>query len=1377
MKYYMSVLLLSVLSTGSVFGDIFYWKNNSSSYYSFGAQDKWLAGTSASAPAAERCPGEDDWLHYTVGKITYQYFDLDAKSYAVRGIDYTDPVLEYGYRYMGFRNGGLTFTEDVYTRRLHGTVENGGVLTFAGTCNTRFGWSGAENKITVKNGGILNAYGTLSIGSLRVVNEAGGKVDFDPEKLILWEEASSGVYSSFENSGEMVFPHGLDFTESDKRKASHANETRFVQHSGTMTFDGPIDVSKVNYGTFTFNLAGGRLVINDDVSMSRFETVGMAAAGSSATIEIAEGKTLDWSNAKFAENTTLDITGGGTIVLGLERPTVLNVSEDSSVDEAAIFIGAGLVVDSMQNWETKEFTVQVDFENCPPSPIFTSANRGILEKYYNALEVPQGWVLAVEGDSVVVKSRPPMDFAWQGAEKQEKYTNPRMWSIGRTEGLFYNPYGVLPSAKDSIYYGIGAVHRKFLFDMDGEELTVGGFADGFANYYQHDMSVSNGTLVFAESFSNAYIAADILAGGRLVLGGSSHSLLGLSGAFTRLNVAAGGKLDITGGIEMHGLVLNNREGGETVFEPSSVSVNADNTEAEGRKGRGVFNEGILIATAGLDLGVSGGVPTDLFRANPPVFTLKHLAGTMKLGGVFRASAADGAAPRFRVDIEGGAVEVLEDVMFDSSLDEAMIGEESETSWKISAGKTLDLSNVHIGRESRMAVECAEASRMVFGGSLPSALDISGSPAIRFNGLSLRLDSVSGYETATFEVDENALEDGVNVVASCDDGFLSRVCETLELPEGWSVEVRGGGVRLSRLAAPDRPVFSFGGEKRLSAAEAWSGPQLADGASVYVSGGDTVAVLGADAPPLSKITVKRGATLKIAENLSSFPELALEFDGKILVAPGVDITLPKISSRAMYSQIPVVEVATGATVRVGSDYEFKNVHLDLFGNFIHATNVWFGTAEAGETTYFGMRAIGAKFNDIDKCNGTNSIVCAKARGGRVVSPAGVYFKHVQYLPAYSGRVSHNVGCLNPVDEAFTMTIDDCYLDMRGNRWMDFAGAATVKCVNGGGIFKHDSWASWGLYGKIRFSENARLLLDGSSCFYFVYNREASVHFEPRQAGVRQLVMKDGSWFAAHTPNGRNLAAVMVENSYCDIMQLQYHSYKDGDDVVHNDPRRDWYWDAFHNFTEIYVPEGKFFGMRAASNYIHGAEWKRESAIAPPVTGGGDLIVTNALPGLTLNAIVKRADNTATGRAYVCADTPGSRLTFADGSNWAGTLVADENIAFTNLVDNSAPASVALGALELAGSLPIRVWGDAESLTNDFLSVENGVVSVGKGRVAPLCMNGFRPQFGDSFAFARVPADAEPVAVSRGWKIVETMNEDGYKTLSARWEPNGLVILVK
>ena len=105
---------------------------------------------------------------------------------------------------------------------------------------------------------------------------------------------------------------------------------------------------------------------------------------------------------------------------------------------------------------------------------------------------------------------------------------------------------------------------------------------------------------------------------------------------------------------------------------------------------------------------------------------------------------------------------------------------------------------------------------------------------------------------------------------------------------------------------------------------------------------------------------------------------------------------------------------------------------------------------------------------------------------------------------------------------------------------------------------------------------------------------------------------------------------------------------------------------------------------------------------------------------MRAIVACGSNTATGEVWACASADGCQLLFADGANWAGTVVGDENVAFTNRTSGAAPASVEFGAIRFAGKMPVRVWRAGANPASDYLRI-NGALS-GTGGFAPVTMDG-------------------------------------------------------
>lgn len=968
---------------------IYYWKNDTSQFYSFGDPNSWVMGTSGGGDPATDAPGENDWLHYTTGYSTTQCFDLDGMAYIVKGVSFQDWVEQYGKRTMRFSNGTLTFTDDFYNRQVVATIKSGARFILAPSCNTRFGWSGARCQYMVEEGGRLDVGGSVSIGCLQLTN--AGQVDFDPTALYLWEETHPTTPSWFDNSGTMNFPNGLAFTPTEKRTEKVANETQILQKSGRMTFGGPVTVASGCYGSFSFILSGGTLAIGAGISlsMSDFTLVGMPTTGTSAAIEISSDAVLDWSNAIFADDTSLTVTGG---------------------------------------------------------------------------------------------------------------------------------------------------------------------------------------------------------------------------------------------------------------------------------------------------------------------------------------------------------------------------------------------------------------TMIFGGSAPAALTLSAGTKICFADSGISLTSVSGAEDATFSVADSVVVEGVKLVLSDDSELLTVIAGKLQLPTGWMAQVSNGAIILKRTSF-DRPCFISVGEAKLSA-DCWQGPTLTENAAVYVSGDETIAILDHDAPTLSKITVRNGATLKIAEAIDVMPELEVSLDAKIVIPEGVTITLPPIAGIATSTQLPVVEIATGAVVSVGADYEFKNVRLDLFGELRPTGDVWFGTAEPSETTYFGLRWIGGTLNYSG--NGTMSIACPKAQGGRVVCPDGILLRDTDYLPLYSNYYSFNVGYLNPSDEPFDMCIDRCYLDLRGNRAMYFGGAVAVKCINGGGLCKPESWTGWGLYGRVFFQDCATLDLDGESYVYYVYNQRHTFSFETSMKGCEQLVVKNGSYFAVHTPTGNSSASVRVEDGYYDVLELQV----DDDDV----PHRDWISDAFSGFASINIPRDKFLCIRSSEAYVRGAEWDRELAIGAPIAGEGSLVVSNATSladalarldrrygskapqyypsarGYGMRAIVKLGTNTATGEARAVKCEQNCQLVFADGSNWAGTLVADENIAFTNLTTGGA-ATATFGTLKLSGKFPIKVWKRDGAVTSDAFVVTTAVVNSPNGQLTPQPQGDYRPRAGDSFDIGSIPATAELPLVKRNWRLTTGDVVDGRRPLKLVYDPVGLVLTVR
>ena len=171
---------------------------------------------------------------------------------------------------------------------------------------------------------------------------------------------------------------------------------------------------------------------------------------------------------------------------------------------------------------------------------------------------------------------------------------------------------------------------------------------------------------------------------------------------------------------------------------------------------------------------------------------------------------------------------------------------------------------------------------------------------------------------------------------------------------------------------------------------------------------------------------------------------------------------------------------------------------------------------------------------------------------------------------------------------------------------------------------------------------------------------------------------------------------------------------------------------------------------------------------PFTGTGDVVVTNGVPAYPFTVTVQNGANTATGSIKV-AKVEGdaeTALYFADGANWAGTVVAG-NVALTNLTDGAAAATATFGSLDLAADFPIRVWKSEGVYSADAINVGSFINNGGK--ISPVMMSeGEDFARGDSFVIGKVAKGATLPAVATGWAVKARSidGDDAHESLLCR-----------
>lgn len=167
--------------------------------------------------------------------------------------------------------------------------------------------------------------------------------------------------------------------------------------------------------------------------------------------------------------------------------------------------------------------------------------------------------------------------------------------------------------------------------------------------------------------------------------------------------------------------------------------------------------------------------------------------------------------------------------------------------------------------------------------------------------------------------------------------------------------------------------------------------------------------------------------------------------------------------------------------------------------------------------------------------------------------------------------------------------------------------------------------------------------------------------------------------------------------------------------------------FNGLGTVLIPEDRTLTIRSSSSGVSGSgEWNRsvKTAATVPITGAGDLVVSNGYPSKIFHLTMTGKANTCSGTIRVEEPPEGANemaLFFDNGANWAGTVRSTGYTATTNTADAAVTASVSFGTLHLqSGTLRLRGLRDAETgaLAIDQVNLSNALLreSGDKGSVA-------------------------------------------------------------
>lgn len=569
---------------------------------------------------------------------------------------------------------------------------------------------------------------------------------------------------------------------------------------------------------------------------------------------------------------------------------------------------------------------------------------------------------------------------------------------------------------------------------------------------------------------------------------------------------------------------------------------------------------------------------------------------------------------------------------------------------------------------------------------------------------------------------------------------------------------------------------------------WAGGELPGaGDAVYVHADGTKLTLDeAEVALPSSVTVEDGASFAVLASVT-IPKLNLAPKAKFAIGdnetkPLLEVTMPS-APNAAYSLdgeevlIPYFMVATNATLKFAADAKLKNLDMVLCGKVTtteeNVGGIVFGHALDGETSYFALYAAGATIHPLsfERAHCTGHYVYPDV-GGRVVQLRPYYFRECSFpCSGWYDYTNPNIGVNNPLDEPCELVFDKTHFYY--NQWVYVGGCAKVRCINGASFQRQHGIGHIGAGGgPARIEGSASIELEGEGSYFAGYGQSARFAFKPSAEAVLEiptLTLKDGASIKGFHLEGNGEASLYIVNDgewtipklYLYGSNYQFSPVLQGFDV------------AIVEEDSVFRIVGRNEG---ACNTGSWHEWDRRLTVDAGIGGYGDVLVTNAVAGNSMEIIVTSPLNTCEG-AIRCEGANNCSLLFADGANWDGTVVAG-NVSLTNLNGSARAASVDFGRLDLSADFPVRVWRGADgTLANDTLNV--GAYLNNGGRIAPVMMTeGDAFAFGDKIVLGKVRKGAPLPHVAWGWTVTaEEIEGDGDHVQLILARGRGFMIIVR
>ena len=1046
------------------------------------------------------------------------------------------------------------------------------------------------------------------------------------------------------------------------------------------------------------------------------------------------------------------------------------------------------------------------------------------------------------GGAIVRTTETPLAFNWVGSSfgSFDDIANWTTAAITGQDGNGWKTYGDfvaasrLPCASDSFYS-----RGNFYFDLGGHPLVVPAEIGAWyvpGDWNNHYLGITNGVFTFCGPVTthtgtwNIWDSATVrFASGTSFLPGAS------SGGALQVYARSGSLFEFNGELKMYNGKFIATDGGRMVLNATRFTVDSGSTQSltEFR----VESGGFMSLPRGLDW-YRGGYDSRFTAA------LNVVGGELSLGGDVTKANINAGGMTFNVAVNGGKLDILDDITI--SVDSSTLAGAVE--FNVAAGKFFYLRNFTV--DAAAAITKTGDGVLVMDGSLgatqPESLVVSagaigfftpnssivfpsnttfaegGVVLIGANGLTI----ASAPSNVKFEVDVESVVKDAAIVTSSDAALLAQIKADFETQlSGMPYEVTSvaDGIVISAIS---EYVFTGSKSTDFSDPENWACGYVPEGKDVVISG--DMAISG-DFPVFASISIERGAAVSVADGIT-LPAVNLSLESSMTIAENATVEMGALTCVATAGKIPVLTVASGSTLIVPGGQRFGNVRLVLCdGSTLREASdgsLVFGYAANGETSYFEMTAENATISVTNSLspNGSTSVHNGAARidfacpepGGRVIVPEPIALRNVTFERGYSTE-DHYIydgfafGLNNPEDEAVKIVIDDSFVIFGEHSWI--AGGANLVLTNNAvlcrSIFpnaatktgsgrnegdKTDNWFNLHIndLGVLTLVDGGELRAGVGYVNWDVVSGLISLSpSTDGHVGVEVLEGGIGCWYKSNGSQHKtvynntyasavghpHLGSIRFADGYMDVFKGNW--YGTGGNRAH----------ILNGMDAVDVPAGATMTFRGVKDKLS-TEYTSLGLVAleSPITGGGDVVVTNTWDGKNLKMVVSLSANTCTGsiKAENCGGTATAEVYFADGANWPGTVVANGNVKLIDVVGSNewsgsgsiedSPATVAFGALDLQADFPLRVWMENGAVaTNDMLNV--GTYLGNGGTLAPTIVGEGEFEIGDVVVVGKIAKDGALPSTAHGWvaRRREIANDDNNDELYLKLG-RGLQIIV-